>query len=718
MKFLHTAIVSIVLLASVSFAQAPDTLWTRTYGGTTEDHASSVMQTADSGYIIGGTTSSFGAGLSDFFVVKATEDGNVEWTQTYGGSSYEESFEVCQTLDGGYVIAGSTRSFGAGGDDFYVVKTDAAGNSLWTRTYGGSQGENAWTIQQTIDGGYIISGRTNSFGAGNWDIFVVRTNSNGDAIWTRTYGGSNADWADDLKATSDGGFIFAGRTMSFGNGSGDFYLVKSDSLGVIEWSRTYGGTADERAFSVQQTADGGYLIAGETFSFGQGVDCYVVKTDADGDTLWTRNYGGNADDWASSIQQTTDGGHLIAGQTGSFGAGGNDFYILRTDAQGDTLWTRVHGGSATEYAFSIQQTTDGGYIVAGWTTSFGAGSWDFYVVRTGPFRRVNVQYPNSFGQIPIFSTDTISWTGVGFDGGVSIELNRHYPIGAWETITESTENDGVFEWFVTDPLSDSCRIRICALQDTFCDVSDGNFSIVSSQGYLGLIRLSAPSTPVTAWNTGNIECPNAASQTFRLKNFGSEPIVVFQPPEPLSTEFSRTTTCGSFFALAPGGISTCSLTVSFSPTIVELVQDTLRIQTDAVNGINGYVNIPLSGSQIRTPESPEIVLSTVGNNSVLRWDPVTQSIGHCDIDPPVYLVFFSENPDGPFWFHGGTMDTSYTHVLAVQYASEMFYHVYASNVTFELVSSLEDMWRGGKIKESELLNALNDLAERSVRSED
>jgi hypothetical protein len=187
----------------------------------------------------------------------------------------------------------------------------------------------------------------------------------------------------------------------------DFYLVKIDSLGDTLWTKTYGGSSSDRAYSVQQTADGGYVVAGYTSSFGTGLnDFYLVKTDSQGDTLWTRTYGGDGDDIARSVQQAADGGYVLAGSTESFGAGNSDFYLVKTDSQGDTLWTRTHGGSSHENANCAQQTTDGGYIVAGYSYSFGAGEYDFYLVKTGPEPQgsepVRVNVPEQYILYPNF----------------------------------------------------------------------------------------------------------------------------------------------------------------------------------------------------------------------------------------------------------------------------------------------------------------------------
>jgi uncharacterized delta-60 repeat protein len=266
------------------------------------------------------------------------------------------------------------------------VKTDNDGDTLWTRTFGGSGADYARSVQQTDDGGYIMAGYSESFGEGERDFYLVKTNNDGDTLWTRTYGGDYDDWANSVQQANDGGYIVAGLSRSFGAGFSDIYLVKTNSQGDTVWTRTFGSTGDEDAQFVQQTTDGGYIVAGASDSLGtDNPDFYLVKTDSQGVTLWTRTYGGIYGDYAHSVQQTADGGYIVAGSTEPFGAClGTDFYLVKTDSQGDTLWTRTYGGNNEDVAYSGQQTTDGSYILAGYTESFGAGNLDFYLVKTGP----------------------------------------------------------------------------------------------------------------------------------------------------------------------------------------------------------------------------------------------------------------------------------------------------------------------------------------------
>jgi hypothetical protein len=359
------------------------TYFAKTYGGTDLDWVYSVQQTSDGGYIVAGWTWSFGAGASDIFLIKTDASGNIQWAKTYGVTDDDLAYSVQQTSDGGYIVAGSTWSFGTDDWDIFLIKTDANGNIQWAKTYGGTDYDWAYSVQQTSDGGYIVAGFTDSFGAGWEDIFLIKTDANGNVMWAKTYGITDDDLAYSVQQTSDGGYIVAGSTYSFGAGGLDIFLIKTDANGNIIWAKTYGGISGYGAFSVQQTSDGGYIVAGFTDSFGAGwEDIFLIKTDANGNVMWAKTYGGIDLDWAYSVQQTSDGGYILAGFTYSFGAGYSDAFLIKTDANGNVMWAKTYGGTGNEEAFSVQQTSDGGYILAGRTVSFGAGWEDIFLIKT------------------------------------------------------------------------------------------------------------------------------------------------------------------------------------------------------------------------------------------------------------------------------------------------------------------------------------------------
>jgi len=350
--------------------------WERTYGGAGDDEGRSVQQTQDGGYVVAGSTTSFGNGYQ-VYLIKTNAGGDTFWSRTYGGMGTEYSYSVQQTQDGGYIVAGYTTSFG-NGIQVYLIKTDASGDTLWTKTYGGTSSDYGYSVQQTQDTGYIVAGYTDSFGNGI-QFYLIKTDASGDTLWTRTYGGTSFDYGHSVQQTQDGGYGVAGFNDSLGNGW-QVYLVKTNASGDTLWTRTYGGTNDDQGYSVQQTQDGGYIATGFTFSFGNGQQVYLIKTNVSGDTLWTRTYGGTSWDGGYSVQQTSDGGYIVAGVTTSFGNGGQ-VYLIKTNASGDTLWTRTYGGADYDEGYSVRQTSDGGYIITGWTSSFGNG-FQVYLIKT------------------------------------------------------------------------------------------------------------------------------------------------------------------------------------------------------------------------------------------------------------------------------------------------------------------------------------------------
>jgi hypothetical protein len=367
----------------VSLPVCAQTVFNEAIGGPSSDQAIFGTPTKDGGYISVGWTKSFGAGGWDIYLVKITATGEIMWTSTFGGPGEEVDCSVQQTKDEGYIITARTTSFGAGSSDVYLIKTNSAGHAEWTKTIGGPAWEEGHYVLQTPDEGYIHTGYTMSYGAGKADVYLIKNDSLGNTQWAKTYGDTGIEHGHFIQPALGGGFIIAGETNSFGAGGYDVYIIKTDVSGVVEWSKTYGGPADEFGWAIRKTTDSCYIITGKTNSFGAGGnDIYLIKIDRHGNLLWSKTLGSPNDDFGLALQLTTDGGYIIAGETAKIGSDSADVYIIKTNSNGDLLWSHTYGGAGDDGCQSIEQTSDGGYFIAGYTNSFGAGDWDFYLIKT------------------------------------------------------------------------------------------------------------------------------------------------------------------------------------------------------------------------------------------------------------------------------------------------------------------------------------------------
>jgi uncharacterized protein YuzE len=446
--------VEVLVGSGLCFRPFSTSSFAKTYGDSGYNEAMFLQQTSDGGYIIAGVSA------HKVLVIKTDERGNMQWGKTYAAGTDNIAYAVHQTSDGGYIIAGVT-TLGVGNSDALLIKIDANGNVVWGKSYGGTSYDVLYSVQQTSDGGYILAGWTNSFGAGNRDILLIKTDPNGNVEWVKVWGGSADDIAQAVKISSDGGYILFGTTFSFGAGDADFLLIKTDPSGNIQWSKTYGGTIEERGFSFHQTPDGGYVLVGSTYSFGIGGDILLIKTDANGNIQWSKIYGGSDYDWPYSLDRIADGGYILAGPTHSFSTSA-DIFLIKMDENGNVVWSKTYGGAGFDWAFSVKTTSDGGYAVAGWTTSYGAGSTDVFLVKTdgngniGSCGIVQSVTPSSSSVSPVENSITVSATSPSITisnpsitvSNVSFAISEPCPLSVHEICPNnrpliSTYKDGV-----------------------------------------------------------------------------------------------------------------------------------------------------------------------------------------------------------------------------------------------------------------------------------
>ncbi len=327
-----------------------------------------VIHTSDGGYAIIGRTVRFDekSGV-DAYLVKTNALGEIQWTKTYGGRGSEEGYSIVQTKDGGFTFAGYTNTVDNNTLDVYVVHTGSRGELLWSKNYGGTGIERGYSISLTRDGGYIVSGETYSYECGGVNAYVIKLNEKGDTLWSDHFGGRGIEEGRSVFETSDGNFIVTGATNSFDGGDYDIYLIKLNKDGKLLWTQTFGGTGNEQGMAIIETEDSSYAIVGYTESYGSGSsDVYFVLTDNNGNLKWAKTFGGGYDDSGASIQETAGGGFIIAGNSNSFdNSMGVEIFLVRTDALGEAMWTKTYGQKSDEYGNSVCQSRDGGFVVTG-----------------------------------------------------------------------------------------------------------------------------------------------------------------------------------------------------------------------------------------------------------------------------------------------------------------------------------------------------------------
>ncbi len=373
-----------VLLLLVSFNTFGQVVkFEKVYGGSGYDYGNSVIQVFDKGYVVAGNTTSYGNGNNDVYLIKTDSNGYTQWQRTFGGINVDQSFSVKQTRDSGLVIAGYTNSFGHGGYDMYVIRTDRNGDTLWTKTYGGSNWDFAYSIDTTNDGGFIVAGGTYSYGKGDEDMYLVKLNALGDTLWTKTYGGLHQEEIASVHQTADSGFIFTGETKSFEDSiAGDIYIVKTNTLGDTTWTHHYGGVNEDKPADIIQAMNHDFILVGGTQSYGVGERVYIMRMNFNGDSLWTKKYGGPLYTFASSVVETSIGKIVFANTSANNGAGMNDMSEFIADQNGWYIHNNSYGSTRDDVVNSIAKCSDNGFILCGYTESYNVELSDVFLIKT------------------------------------------------------------------------------------------------------------------------------------------------------------------------------------------------------------------------------------------------------------------------------------------------------------------------------------------------
>lgn len=340
----------------------PQEKFHRIYESEHQDWGWDLIRTVDEGFAIVGQTSE---SISNVRIIKTNSIGDILFNRTYGGIEADYGYAIRQTSDSGFIISGQTSSYGAGQYDIYLIRIDNIGDTIWTKTFGGIETDGGGQVEITSDGGFIISGFTYSYGP-NWgNVYLIKTDSMGNTLWSKTPTlSSGACFATDLIETSDGGYLITGNTTD-----NQAFLIKTNSSGDNVWSQTYTlpysyGTSGE---SVIETLDGNYLIVGSAYSYSSYSDVLLIKTDLTGDIIWTKTFGDNMYDYGTSVQNTVDSGYIVTGSIDNMNSYDIDIYLINTNSQGDPIWTKTYNLQEHERAYSVKQTPDKGYCITGYT---------------------------------------------------------------------------------------------------------------------------------------------------------------------------------------------------------------------------------------------------------------------------------------------------------------------------------------------------------------
>lgn len=375
----------LALLIHICMASNAQVEFQKSFGGAKKENLNHITSAIDKGYIAVGTTESFGAGKKDIFIVKTDSAGNLEWSRSYGGKEIDFGMYIEKTIDGNYFVTGHSASFGNQYTDVVLLKINPLGNIIWAKNYTLNNSEYANSVVATPDGGCVILGETMKYlGKGkDSDILVLKIKNDGALAWSKKYGGKDLDYGYSLEITKDSGYVIGGETKSFTAGEQDMYLLKLTQEGKLEWAKAYGGKAADFGKSAAQTSDGGYLIAGSTNNFNsRDVDLCVSKVAKNGILLWTKIYGGNNQDYLSSIKVLKNDDFVACGNTNSFDLPNENAFVQVFNSSGMPKWGKAYGADSSDFGNGISILNDKEIIMCGTTKSFGVASEDGYIIKT------------------------------------------------------------------------------------------------------------------------------------------------------------------------------------------------------------------------------------------------------------------------------------------------------------------------------------------------
>jgi hypothetical protein len=378
-------LLSIALISCQKDPPIPDlkpSEFQKNYGGAAEDLGKAVLEYSNGDLYIAGSTQSSGAGGKDVFIIKTDKNGNKIWSKTIGGAADDEAMEIIRSSDGGLLIIGYTASYGAGGTDVFLIKIDTSGALLFQKYFGGAGNELGEDILQTADGNYMINGVTNSSGSGLRDVYIIKVNASGTLLWSKTFGGTADDGGSSLCNADSGNVMLFNYTDNYGALNRDMYVIKISSTGDSLNSWLYGGAEYEEAQSIERTTDGNFLLFGHTASYGH-IDhnMYGLKISGNGTVLWQNNYGGTIHDGGEHGKQCNNGGYILAGRSFSFDDNFfEQMYLVKTDEAGNTQWQKNIGGANDDAAYNMTETNDA-YLLVGNTKSITNGNNDVFLVK-------------------------------------------------------------------------------------------------------------------------------------------------------------------------------------------------------------------------------------------------------------------------------------------------------------------------------------------------